>query len=229
LTAAQDAEALQKADSDKVQRSTKLLRDFKRELLLAKKTSEVNVIQKKITPDVKKQMSSDDVQALKQAYLEAHERVKAEGEEFTDDLPPATPADNGSPAGSRASSSAPVPAEHAGLSAPPASEAGGDGGHPSPPADAATSPAAAVSPPAGAVQGERALADTLQASLVLEHRKHIESIPVNDVVSLRRAFDELDQHQEQLGPDYDTLKGDLITRISSAERAAAKSTSRGRK
>lgn len=72
--AVQDAETLAHDERDKVQRSIRTLEQFEARLKLAKTAAEVEGIGKEITPAVKKQMGTADVELLRNAFLAAREK-----------------------------------------------------------------------------------------------------------------------------------------------------------
>lgn len=75
-TGAQDAEAMAAQERSRERESTDALSRFTAKLMLASSTDEVKTVGKEITPAVKKTMLPAHVSALRDAYLEAEQRVK---------------------------------------------------------------------------------------------------------------------------------------------------------
>jgi hypothetical protein len=76
--AVSDSEAIAAEDSAKEQRSAELLREFKAHIELAKTKKDLKDVGGKITPALKSQMTTADVAALRESYLE---REKSFGRE----------------------------------------------------------------------------------------------------------------------------------------------------
>lgn len=73
--AAKDAEALSADEAKREQVSADLLKRFKAQLDLATTADEVKAIGKQITPDIKKQMLTADVAALREHYTATEQKV----------------------------------------------------------------------------------------------------------------------------------------------------------
>jgi hypothetical protein len=77
-TATKDAEALADEDRKKQARSVELLRDFSARIDLAKSPEELAPIGKTITPEIKAQMTTQDVSLLREKYQEREKALKGE-------------------------------------------------------------------------------------------------------------------------------------------------------
>ena len=77
-TGVRDCEALSAAEEKKTKASTDRLAQFMARLILCESAAEVKAIGKEITPEVKKQMMSVDVAALRTRYQEAEAKFKGE-------------------------------------------------------------------------------------------------------------------------------------------------------
>lgn len=75
-TAAKDSEALNDAEKSRNEVSAELVRQFSAKFDLAKVSEEVESVSKEITTAIKKQMSTSDVNVLREKYSEALKRVK---------------------------------------------------------------------------------------------------------------------------------------------------------
>lgn len=74
-TAAKDSERLTEIEEGRVKASAETLRTMGAEIALAKTAADLAAIKKKITPELKKQMTTADVDALRAAYLTRESEV----------------------------------------------------------------------------------------------------------------------------------------------------------
>lgn len=75
-TSSQDAEELAKAEIIKSEKSTELLNEMVATITLCRTKEQLKDLGKKITPELKEQMTTDHVQQLRVAYLEAEKKLK---------------------------------------------------------------------------------------------------------------------------------------------------------
>lgn len=75
-TSAKDAERLSEEEKHRIQESEKTLGKFRARFKLCDTMEELKKISSEITPELKKTMTQSDVAELRDAYLEAEERVK---------------------------------------------------------------------------------------------------------------------------------------------------------
>lgn len=71
-----DSEAIAEADASKVKRSGELLREFSAKFDLAKDADGVGVVGKEITPAIKKEMTTSDLDSLREKFKASEIRVK---------------------------------------------------------------------------------------------------------------------------------------------------------